>query len=346
MNQPTDSTFIQFPIPSDPAPHDSGGQAPTAEGAYRTAHRAVATTAGGGPGGAEPAEDSPGAGAKRGRPSGCTDRVITMMKGLICRHGFSDTAAAEGVGVSSTTISRWKKQDPELAAELLKARYDCRIYHLEMIEQAAAAENGRGWRASAWMLERLFPGDYSPKMAERFAYMNLEDRLRDREASELVYDDVKIRLAKEKAERARAAAEASAAESHEAPGGEGADRSGADDLGGEPPPLQGDATSPDAEVSCIYSEGDSRNSRNSDEAKPGSVESGSTGRGRPGSFNESATAAGSWIYPEGASQNSRNCSMPTHAAPPGNDGALSPSPSPLPQAQDLRLLRQAQDLRL
>ncbi len=260
MNQPIDSTFIPFPTPSTAVPHAAGAPAPTPHGAHSTAHRTVATTGRG----AEPAHDSPGGSAKRGRPSGCSDRVVAMMKDQIRRHGFSDTAAAESVGVSSTSISRWKKQDPELASELLKARFDCRIYHLEMIEQAAAAENGRGWRASAWILERLFPGDYAPKMAERFAYMNLEDKIRDREASALVMEDVQIRIAEEKAQRARAAAAAAEAELQEARAreGAGAARSREAGLGGEPPPLQGDATPPPAEASCIYSEGDSRNSRN------------------------------------------------------------------------------------
>ena len=126
------------------------------------------------------------------------------MKGLIRKHGFSDTAAAEGVGVSSTTISRWKKQDPELAAELLQARYECRIHHLEIIEKTAEAENGGGWRASAWILERLFPGDYSPRMRERFAYRNLEDQRRDNEERALVYDDIRLRLEREEARREEA----------------------------------------------------------------------------------------------------------------------------------------------
>ena len=162
MNQPIDSTFIPFPTSSAADPHAAGAQTNTAHGAHQTAHRAVATT-----GGTKPAEDSPGGGAKRGRPSGCTDRVVAMIKDQIRRHGFSDTKAAQAVGVSSTSISRWKKNDPELVSEPLKAQFDCRIYHLEIIENAAAAENGRGWRASAWMLERLFPGEYAPERAEQ-----------------------------------------------------------------------------------------------------------------------------------------------------------------------------------
>ncbi len=338
MNQPIDSTFIPFPTPSAAAPHATGAPASTPSGAHQTAHSAVAAIAGGGRGGADPAEDSPCGGAKRGRPSGCSDRVVAMMKDQIRRHGFSDTAAAESVGVSSTSISRWKKQDPELASELLKARFDCRIYHLEIIENAAAAENGRGWRASAWILERLFPGDYSPKMAERFAYLHLQDKLQDREESARVYEDVQIRLAEEKAQRARAAAAAAEAELEEARAheGAGAARSREAGLGGEPPPLQDDATPPPAEPSCIYSEGDSRNSRNSQAvepdrgphtpcaASPGRPEEGAD-HGEllkkrrvptcaPAPSNEASTAAASSIHSEGDSRNSRNSAAAEPAA--------------------------------
>ncbi len=120
-------------------------------------------------------------GARRGRPTVYSDKVLAMMKDYARRLGFSDTAAAEGVGVSSTTISRWKKECPEIAHELQTARQECRVHHLERIMEFAEGDNNRGLRASMWLLERLFPGDYAPRMAERFAYMNLEDRQRERE---------------------------------------------------------------------------------------------------------------------------------------------------------------------
>ncbi len=359
MNQPIDSTFIPFPTPSAEAPHAAGAQVSTPNGAHQTAHRAVATT----DRGADSAENPPGGGAKRGRPSGCSDRVVAMMKDQIRRHGFSDTAAAESVGVSSTSISRWKKQDPELASELLKARFDCRIYHLEIIENAAAAENGRGWRASAWILERLFPGDYSPKMAERFAYLHLEAKLQDREESARVYEDVQIRLAEEKAQRARAAAAAADAELEEARAheGAGAARSREAGLGGEPPPLQGSVTAPPAEPSCIYSEGDSRNSRNSEAVAspagasehvlhaqqsaegPELAERATSPKPQQAAAIERVAADESASV--GDSRNSRNCPAPAHAVRPGSEGALH-SIAAEASNNPLHSLLQAQDLRL
>jgi hypothetical protein len=252
MKQTTASTHQHSTIPF-PVPHPAGhGQ--------------------GAPASAGP---SAAGGAPRGRPSGCSDRVVAMMKDLIRRHGFSDTAAAEGVGVSSTTISRWKKQDPELAAELLQARHECRIHQLEIIEKAAEAENGRGWRAAAWILERLFPGDYSPKMMERFAYRNLEDQRRDREATDLVYDDVQVRLAEEKAQRAQAAAEAEQrASASEA------------DLHNSRNSEETEQDSPARELSAA-SEAGSRNSRNAGEVEV---------------HDGPAVATGLWPVPASASE--------------------------------------------
>jgi hypothetical protein len=119
---------------------------------------------------------------KRGRPSGYAPKIIDMMCDKIRRFGLSDSAAAEHVGMSSSTVSRWKQLYPEIAPKLQQARQEIRIHHLEVIEQAAQAENGRGWRASAWMLERLFPADYARKISDRFAALSLEDLLKDREA--------------------------------------------------------------------------------------------------------------------------------------------------------------------
>src|SRR4051812_6703054 len=181
MNQPIDSTFIPFPTPSDPAEHAAGG------------------------------------GPKRGRPSGYAPKIIDMMCDKIRRFGLSDSAAAEFVGMGSSTVSRWKQLYPEIAPKLQQARQEIRVHHLEIIEQAAQAENGRGWRASAWMLERLFPADYARKVSDRFEALLLNDKLKDREAREALEVRLKELHAMQDAERAEwAAAQAAAAAQAEA----------------------------------------------------------------------------------------------------------------------------------
>jgi hypothetical protein len=186
-----------------------------------------------------------------------------MMCDKIRRFGLSDSAAAEHVGMSSSTIARWKQLYPEIAPKLQQARQEIRIHHLEIIEQAAAAENGRGWRASAWILERLFPADYARKISERFAALNLEDRLKDREAHaalEVRLQELHAMQDAERAERAAAAQEAAAraaaeAEAHARQGVGAADQQ----AGG----IDGEAPTPPAEAPRVYSGGDSHNSRKS-----------------------------------------------------------------------------------
>jgi transposase len=155
-------------------------------------------------------------GSPRGRKSGYSPRIIEMMCVPIREHGVSDSVAAEGVGMSSSTISRWKQQYPELGPQLQQAREQARLHHLRIINQAAEAENGKGWRASAWMLERLFPGDYSPRMTERALWREFEEYRREREAQQFEWEQIEEESrqydeAVAQKKRAAAAAEAEAA---------------------------------------------------------------------------------------------------------------------------------------
>ena len=215
-----------------------------------------------------------------------------MLCDSIRRHGLSDSAAAEQQGMSTSTLSRWKQLFPEIRIKLKQARQEIRTFHLQKIMDHAAAEDGKGWRASAWILERLFPGDYSPRMKERLSYLNLEDRLRDQEAHEAL--DERLRelhemQAEERAARAAAqAAEAAAAEevrSEVAPADSGpvvshgpAARPGERKRGGrrwigpsfgwrraDRPQGRGDNRS--SRRTRFLSEGDSHNSRNSGEVE-------------------------------------------------------------------------------
>src|SRR3954466_7058276 len=113
------------------------------------------------------APETPSGGAPRGRPSVYAPRIIDMVCGEIREHGLSDSAAAESVGMSSSTISRWKQQFPEIVPKLTQARQECRKYHLRNIQKHADSDKaGPSLRASMWILERVFPEDYARTSSE------------------------------------------------------------------------------------------------------------------------------------------------------------------------------------
>src|SRR4051812_35833251 len=200
----------------------------------------------------EPAPHAPeppaGAIRGRGRPSGYAPRIIDMMCGDITMFGLSDSAAAESVGMSSSTISRWKQQFPELEPKLTQARQECRKYHLRNIQKHADSEKaGPNLRASMWILERVFPEDYA-RSSERTAAQRAQERRREREAAEYEAEQIKERLAVKRAEQAEAKRQAAATESADRPA----------------------ATAAEAENRASTFEGDSHNSRSSGEAaQPG-----------------------------------------------------------------------------
>jgi hypothetical protein len=303
MNQHTDSTFLQFPTASDPAENAASG------------------------------------GPKRGRPAGYAPKIIDMMCEQIRRFGLSDSAAAEQVGMSTSTVSRWKQLYPEIAPKLQQARQEIRIHHLEIIQKAAEAENGRGWRASAWILERLFPADYARNVSDRFAALNLEDRLKDREAHaalEVRLQELHAMQDAERAERAAAAQAAAApeAEAPEAHAREEAEEAGAGlaGAGDEPAPLPdaGPPAAPRAETSAFHSEEGSHYSRNSEEAKwpahahrsPQAAEGPELAERATSATAQQAAAVQRGAAWESGSRNSQSGPKPPHPARPGSDGAL------------------------
>ncbi len=254
MNNPSTTKFhiLSHPISaSHPEPH--GPAAP--ESAAASASAASGPSAGGG--------------ARRGRPTVFSDKVFAMMKDSARRLGFSDTAAAEGVGVSSSTISRWKKENPEIAHELQTARQECRIHHLERIMQFAEGDDNRGLRASMWLLERLFPGDYAPRMSERFACRNFEDRAREREEAALHEENLREAQAARAAEAHQKYMAVLAAYDAEIAQHAGAAPRAESDPPAGPAPVAA-AVPPrnvERENAASASEGDSHNSRNAGAAE-------------------------------------------------------------------------------
>jgi hypothetical protein len=73
--------------------------------------------------------------------------------------GCSRRVAARIVGCAHATITRTAQRDPEFGAQLDAAENAVQVEALRNIRNAA--QNGRYWRASAWLLERKFPHDFA-----------------------------------------------------------------------------------------------------------------------------------------------------------------------------------------
>src|SRR4051812_19586186 len=259
------------------------------------------------PSAAEPAphgaETPAGASRGRGRPSGYAPRIVDMMCGEITVFGLSDSAAAESVGMSSSTISRWKQQFPELEPKLTQARQECRKYHLRNIQKHADSDKaGPSLRASMWILERVFPEDYARTSSERTAARQAQERRREREAAEYEAEQIKERLAVKRAEQAEARRNAEATESAQSAA----------------------TTAADAEKRASTFDGDSHNSRNSAEAARPSGSGPHSPLCGPGAAH-GVCGPQSRMHSEEASHNSRNSG---EAPQPASAAQDTPTPAP------------------
>src|SRR4051812_49194583 len=73
-----------------------------------------------------PSPEPPASASKLGRPSRRTPEMVGAICGLIRSEGLSDSAAGSLVGVSTTSLSRWKQEDEEflLAVERARAEFE------------------------------------------------------------------------------------------------------------------------------------------------------------------------------------------------------------------------------
>ena len=117
----------------------------------------------------------------------CNPHTVQTLLALIRQAGLSDSAAAAKAGLSTSSLSGWKREYPDFALALLKAREEFRDTHLKIIFEAARAR--AGWRASAWLLQHVFPGDYSPRAAEREKFQRLAEQQAKREQAEFPMND-------------------------------------------------------------------------------------------------------------------------------------------------------------
>src|SRR5215218_5664538 len=98
-----------------------------------------------------------------GRPTTYSKEALQYLCNIITERGLSDSAAAGEAKISTSSLGRWKKQHEEVRLALLEAREGFRAIQLDQILEASRGP--RGWRAAAWLLERVFPEDYSPRAA-------------------------------------------------------------------------------------------------------------------------------------------------------------------------------------
>jgi hypothetical protein len=103
--------------------------------------------------------------------------MVDALCAVIRETGVSDSGAAAQVSLHPSTVSRWKKENPDLAILLRSAREEFRDAQLAIIMAKANAGEATSWRAAAWLLERIFPEDYAPRAKERALFQERFDAI-------------------------------------------------------------------------------------------------------------------------------------------------------------------------
>ncbi len=70
-------------------------------------------------------------------------------------QGVPLRTACLAAGVSRSTLYRWTKAD-SIARRIRKARMEGKLFHLRNIREHSKTD----WRASAWILERMYPKEF------------------------------------------------------------------------------------------------------------------------------------------------------------------------------------------
>ena len=117
-----------------------------------------------------------------GRPSVMTSQLVDALCSIIRETGTSDSGAAAQMSLHPSTVSRWKKEHPDFAILLRSAREDFRQTQISIIINIAHSGRAAGLRAATWLLERVFPEDYSPRAAERAKFRERFDAICESEA--------------------------------------------------------------------------------------------------------------------------------------------------------------------
>jgi len=97
---------------------------------------------------------------KIGRPSKATaDRVAAIADAIAT--GVPACHAATAAGVHRSTLAAWRSEFPDIDDILQKAESGAIAYHISVVKRAAA---DGVWQASAWWLERRFPGEFGRRL--------------------------------------------------------------------------------------------------------------------------------------------------------------------------------------
>lgn len=108
--------------------------------------------------------------ARNGRPPLDRDALVIRICTIISADGLSDSAAARRIGIGTSTIGRWKSEDPDIAEQFGMARESFREHRLAVIRSAKHKDGSPNWRAAAWELERVFPEDYARRPGLRMEH--------------------------------------------------------------------------------------------------------------------------------------------------------------------------------
>jgi transposase len=96
------------------------------------------------------------------------------MLAAICelvKQGLSLRRAAEHLKVHHSTVAAWRSQDPQFDTDVAAAEAQFMQGQLEIIK--AAAKKG-SWQASAWILERRLPAEFSQPQVQLSVPVNAE----------------------------------------------------------------------------------------------------------------------------------------------------------------------------
>lgn len=83
--------------------------------------------------------------------------------------GITQGVIALSLGVSDKTFSSWLRDKPDFRLAFYQARTRGAETCLNRIRASCAGKDNHDWRASAWVLARMFPSEYGDpdKRAER-----------------------------------------------------------------------------------------------------------------------------------------------------------------------------------